>query len=681
MPAPIKENAVSPTGTERSQPVLLQSAESFADEASERRPRRAGPGFAATLTAVMLGAFWLGAAVAYLWGYFGPKGLANLDLQTMALVAFATFAPPLLILSIAWAFTRGQAMSAAAEALAEATENLFAADETASRTAARLGRAVRREIDGLNAGLDGAFARLRALESVLENQIASLDEAGARADIRAESAAARLTQERERLDALAGTLTDTASRASETIAGRAAQLKATIETAENSLRTAGHALDAQAAGFRASADAAGEAPRTAAIELDRQAKQIEAVSEAAMARAEFVLGRHERHRTSMSDMLQRLKEETAVLETALGHQRAAMDSSIAGLGSQAQKFEILASDTERNVELIMANAAARTTQLTGSFGREAEKVKEISDAANATLARVVDALHDAGASAQTLIGETALEAKTNAKTLVGEAMAECERLLRTAGELSAEANEIKVTLAQAVQEVQQHLLMLPGMAEQEARRVRDLVRAETEEILDISARTLSTIHARNTPRPDARAPLPAPEHQGGDGLRGLARRLTQRPKRGENKSWEMSTLLAAAETGDAKRRDLKPVAAAALGALQAALSDMAIDLDAISGNEGPAEDEWRRYLAGDRAVFARKLAHVIDEAAIDRIATLYRENGRFHEAADAYLSEFETLLARARAGDGGGGLLASSILSADTGKIYLAVAYALGRLS
>lgn len=673
-------------GSERGQTVVLQSADTVNEDVEARRPLRLPSSVAPIIFAGFLGVFWVGAAAAFLWGYFGPVALSQLDVHLAVLVGFAALMPPLLMLVGAWAFTRGQAMALAADALVDATDRLFAADETAARTAARLGRTVRRELDGLNAGLDGAFTRLRALESVLENQISSLDEAGARADVRAEAAASRLANERTRLDALAGTLSDAAARASELVAGRAAQLKSNIESAEGTLKAAGLTLDTQVANFRTAADAAAEAPHAVAVELDRQSKRIEAVADAAMARAEFVLGRHERHRTAMVELLQRLKDDGAAFEGALGEQRQAMETTVAAVGAQAENFESLFADADRRLDVLMANGAVRTQQLTASYAREVERLKELSDSANVALTRVVEALREAGVGAQTLIGETTAEAKSNAKAMVGGAMAECERLLRTAGELAEETKEIKEMLTGAVEEMQRHLLSLPGVAKQEAQRVRELVRQETEEILDLSARTLSTVHARavsrTTARPQQGPEAPAEEAES-DGLLGLARRLTQRSKRKEAadaKPWEMSTLLAAAETTEAKSREFRPEAAAALGALQAVLADLAIDLDAMAVEQSSGEDEWRRYLAGDRSVFARRFANAIDGDAVDRIAAVYRDNGRFREAANIYIAEFETLLARARESDGGG-LLATTILSADTGKIYLALAYALGRLS
>jgi len=689
---------------ERNQPVVLEAADTGGENAparSDNRPVLKAPvpsrfSARAVFFALVASLFWIGIWGAYLWGYFGPRGLLALEVQQVALFAAAILLPPLFFMAIATAFALAHRMGRMAEALQDATENLFTTDDSISRSAARLGRAVRHELDALNAGLDGAFSRLRALETALQNQIVALDDAGARAEVRGEAIAARLTQESQRLESVSETLSDAASRATETVAGRSAQLKSAIETAEGSLKMAAQSLDVQAAGFRAAAQAASEAPHAAAVELDNQAKKIESVSDAALARAEFVLARQEKHRAAMADMLGRLKEDSAQFESTLVQQRTGMEATIGALSGEAQRFEAMTGEAERHLEGIMSSAASRAAQLTVAFSQEAERLKETSDNANIVLTSLITTLRDAGSGAQTLIGESTAQAKQDAHALVGEAMAECEKLLRAAGEMSTEATQIRENLAKTVEEVERHLTRLPTIAQGEAQRIRQMVQTETNEMLDISARAISTIQTRNAavraPQPlqAAAASLEATE---GEGLKNMARKLTQRPRkitdlRGgklieakpvESKGWEMKTLLAAAENNEPAVRDAGGATAAAMGALQLALADMAVDLEAIGAEAVPGNDEWKRYLAGDRAVFARKLASAIDDGAIDRITTLYREDERFHDAANSYLNEFEALLARSRENDSGG-ILTSSILSADTGKIYLAIAYALGRL-
>jgi hypothetical protein len=515
--------------------------------------------------------------------------------------------------------------------------------------------------------------------------------------VRSDTIAARFNQESTRLETLGDQLTDAAGRAGETVAGRAAQLKSTMESAEGTLKMATQSLEVQAAGFRAAITLASEAPLEAAKSLEAQGQRIQDVADAAMARAEFVLARHEKHRAQMGDLVEKLRSESEIFEAALSQQRVGMESAIEALGGEARKFETVTGDAERHLELIMSNAASRANQLTNAFAREAERLKESSEAAAQVLAALSAAIKDAGEGAKTLIGESSAQAKHDARLLVGEAMAECERLLRASGEMSAEAGKIRTLLSETTRDVEKHLIRLPGLAQEEARRVRQMMATETEQILDLSARTMSTLHARSTGKvtpPDAGGPMkPVVAEPEPEGLKGLARKLTTRKagdkvggdkpvKSGDGKGWEMKTLLAAAEQESEIRLPRVSVSgldtAATLGALELALADMAIDLSALDSSE-PSDEDWKRYLAGDRALFARRLSGTIDDQAVDRITTLYRDDKRFHDAADAYLAEFETLLTQARHGDGGG-LLTSTLLSADTGKVYLAIAYALGRL-
>jgi hypothetical protein len=680
------DKPVEKTGEIRTSAPLAPPVPEIRNASLKVRPSRFG---AVAMTLAALSAlFWVGVAGAFLWGWLGPQGLAALDPVRAALFAAAALLPPLMFLTIAATLARSAAMHQATQALLAATDRLFAADDTAANNAARLARYIRRELDGLNTGLDSAAQRMRALEQVLEAQIATLDDAGARAEVRGQTIASRLSQETQRMEGLGDNLTDAAGRASETIAGRVAQLKAIMESAEGTLKMATQSLDVQTAGFRSAVTAAAEAPHEAAVELDRQAARIEEVADSAASRAEFVLARQEKQRAQLSEIMQKLEQEGERLDNALSQQRRGLEQAVTALSTEAARCEVVTDDAERHLELLMVNAAQRAEQLTGAFAREAERMKETGDAAAQTLAQLSAALKEAGTGAQTLIGESAAQAKHDARLLVGEAMAECERLLRTAGEMSAEASKIRGLLAKTTEEVERHIIRLPGLAQEEARRMRQLLAGETEQLLDISARAMSTLHARagkppQQPQQHSAAgfiaeAVPEPENEG---LKGLARKLTARGRRerGEAKTWEMKTLLAAAEQGDdmrGKPGSMGSAQAGSLAALEAALADLAINLSSLD-EQPPGPEEWKQYLAGDRVIFARRLAGCIDADAVDRITALYRDDKRFHDAADAYVNEFEMLLERAREG---GGLLTSTLLSADTGKVYLAIAYALGRL-
>src|SRR5438270_5256676 len=113
----------------------------------------------------------------------------------------------------------------------------------------------------------------------------------------------------------------------------------------------------------------------------------------------------------------------------------------------------------------------------------------------------------------------------------------------------------------------------------------------------------------------------------------------------------MGALPAAADTSDEEDRGQRAGPATALASLQAALAELAIDLEAIALEGEPSADAWRRYLKGDSGVFAHKIDDEIDDRAVDRIASLYRDDQRFRDAANGYMAEFEALLARAKDGD------------------------------
>lgn len=104
------------------------------------------------------------------------------------------------------------------------------------------------------------------------------------------------------------------------------------------------------------------------------------------------------------------------------------------------------------------------------------------------------------------------------------------------------------------------------------------------------------------------------------------------------------------------------------------LDDLANAID-----HNTAVEVWQRFRQGDRAVLSKQLYSHEGQAAFDEINERYQSNGDFRTTVDRYIGDFERLLKEAETKDPSGSLL-QNYLSSETGRVYLMLAHASGRL-
>lgn len=140
------------------------------------------------------------------------------------------------------------------------------------------------------------------------------------------------------------------------------------------------------------------------------------------------------------------------------------------------------------------------------------------------------------------------------------------------------------------------------------------------------------------------------------------------------RGWEMKQLLQAAEqAGQAET----PAAIAARHAIES-LQALAIDIDRFLEDDPPL-DYLRRYRAGERDIFARRLLQVISRDTTERLSRKYKNDAEFREVVDRYCGQFETLMADMQTG-GSDPAKSEAALNAPVGKVYMALARISGKI-
>ena len=92
-----------------------------------------------------------------------------------------------------------------------------------------------------------------------------------------------------------------------------------------------------------------------------------------------------------------------------------------------------------------------------------------------------------------------------------------------------------------------------------------------------------------------------------------------------------------------------------------------------------AAEVWQRFRAGERGVLGRHIYNLDGQTTFDEIARRYGLEGDFRMTVDRYIADFERLLGEAEASDPDGRML-QNYLTSESGRVYLLLAHASGRL-
>jgi hypothetical protein len=150
---------------------------------------------------------------------------------------------------------------------------------------------------------------------------------------------------------------------------------------------------------------------------------------------------------------------------------------------------------------------------------------------------------------------------------------------------------------------------------------------------------------------------------------------------GNRERWAVPDLLAAASREDEEpgpARQGRGEARTQLHVVES-LNSISMDIARALDHQAPAE-LWQRYKSGERKVFTRRLYTMRGQQLFDEISRKYREDAEFRRDVDRYVTDFERLIDQA-SGDDRDNILVDTYLTSETGKVYLMLAHASGRLN
>ena len=650
-----------------------------------RPPRRASS--PALYLATIGSAFWSGIMAAYAVGYYGPAGLLTLSPITVALLAAALFGPLAIIWGFALVIYWGSQMRMSAEHMAEATRALLAPNDAAIAASASVGHAVSAEMRRMEQALKQAEARAADLRKSLNGELNGLEAASARAEMRARTLRDLVGSERK-------ALADTAQALEQESAQVVEATRAQVELVSGVTgRAAEQMTEAQAGIGRASEylsktmEAVARSTKAVRENVEAQADRLDATAETAVTRAGELAGQFATQGEALTETSRTLAAENERAVRIFAEQRETLEALANDLRDRAGKIEQAIAGHADLISEALDQADAKAMGLGPRIAREAERLSAAARVAASEIEKTTGLMETRTSDMQARMTDATGHLQQTIDFSTRNVDASGERLQALLSDIGTAAQTAARDMTAATEDLGTRLSRLPEDAGVQAERLRTIMAEQigaistvAESVADALERMGGSPVSGAWPPADTRAVAGASQAPQADTpsdtapAPAMAPAATPAPA-SERGSWRLGDVLSAARAREDRAQSMPRAAHHIVETLQS----LSIDIDRALEDQPPVE-LWKRYRAGERGVFARRLAGLKGKEPYTRIAERYQSNAEFREDADRYMDQFETLLTDAN-DKNPDGLLGETYLSSDIGKVYALLAEATGRVS
>ena len=492
--------------------------------------------------------------------------------------------------------------------------------------------------------------RTKSLDDAFQRRLALFDDQILRSTSAIDSAVSEKAQ-------LLTTALDThAMTFRETIARQSVELDESVMNGINSVRRTSENITRQS---------------LKAIEgLANQSDLLKNVSENLLGQIHGVTNRFENQGQAILKAASTLEAANYKIDNTLQARHTELSQTLDRMSGKADEFGRFVTGYSSNIEGSLSTIELRARAITeelasGTDHRSRALIAELERVKSLTEAESERTLLDIKSRFSNVSGEMSREFDT----LTG-------RLNSASDEARVKTAEASAALAREQARIRDEAARLPAATRETAEAMRSALQDQLRALDQLTQLSSRTVHARDVMPPEAAPPIPASRQVSTLAPAASAQETSRGrgaiPADGRD-GWSLGDLLARASREDYVPAQTPPPPPQP----EPFRLDVAVVARAI--DPATASAVWNRVRAGQRNIMVRSIYAPEARAVFDEVARRVSSDTELKQTVDRYLGDFERIIKEADSRDSTGRLTHTHLIS-DTGRVYLFLAHAAGRL-